>query len=138
MNDVNLLRNDLKLCKNELTSMKRDQTSKRCTRSMSQKMSDENNVDDPTGALFAAIKSRGSKKINNSSPKNNDPRQALFAAIKNNKNAGAAETDEETPSSDVLYSPGIDRLQKFLTHSKSLLSIAEKDQDAAVRACKVS
>jgi SOS response regulatory protein OraA/RecX len=136
MNDVNTLRNDLKLCKNELTSMKRDQSSKRFTRSMSQKMSDENYAEDPKGALFAAIKSRGSEKTN-PLPTHNDPRQALFAAIKSKKNADAAETDEESPSSDVLYSPGVHRLQKFLTHSKSILSIAEKDQDAAVRACKV-
>ncbi|KAL3815366.1 hypothetical protein ACHAXA_000753 [Cyclostephanos tholiformis] len=135
MNDMTSLRNDLKLCKNELTSMKRDQSSKRLTRSISKKMSDKSNVDDPKGALFDAIKSRGSK-MNRALSTNSDPRQALFAAIKNRKNADSAETDGESPLSDVQYSPGVHRLQKFLTHSKSILSIAEKDQDAAVRACK--
>ena len=134
MNEFNSLRNGYKLCKSELTSMKHDQSSKRLTRSTSKKIADENRVDNPRTALFAAIQSQGSKK---NAPSSNDPRQALFAAIKNKNNAETAETDEDSPASDVQYSPGVNRLQKFLNYSKSILSLAEKDQDVAVRACKV-
>ena len=114
--------------------MKQDQYSKRLTRSTTKKIADENKVNDPRTALFAAIQSQGSKK---NAPSSNDPRQALFAAIKNKNNAETAETDEDSPASDVQYSPGVNRLQKFLNYSKSILSLAEKDQDVAVRACKV-
>jgi hypothetical protein len=128
MNNLTLLRNDYKLCKSELTSMKRDQSSKRITRSMSKKIENEISInDDPRGALFAAIKSRSSKN------QDDDPRNALFAAIKNKQIPQSADTDEESPS----YTPGVHRLQIFLNESKSTLALAEKDQDAAIRACKV-
>lgn len=135
MNDLNSLRNDYKQCKSELTSMKRDQSSKRVTRSMSKKINNECYVDDPKGALFAAIKSRISQKTDVSST-SSDPRQALFAAIQNKKRPESAETDADSPTSDVQYTPGVHHLQKFLNYSKSILSLAENDQDGAVRACK--
>jgi hypothetical protein len=135
MNDMNSLRNNYKLCKSELTTMKRDQSSNGLTRSMSKKVSDK--VDDPRTALFAAIQSRGSKKNGESPSSISDPRQALFAAIKNKKSANNTETHGDSPASDVQYSPGVHRLQRFLNDSKSILSLAEKDQDAAIRACKV-
>ena len=130
------LRNDYKLCKTELASMKRDQSSKRVTRSMSKKIKDDSNDDDPRKALFAAIQSRGKPPP----PATSDPRQALFAAIKNKNNDESSDKEDasSTPSSDVKHSPGVQRLQKFLSHSKTILSLAERDQDAAVRACKVS
>ena len=128
MNNLTLLRNDFKLCKSELTSMKRDQSSKRLTRSMSKKIEDEISINDhPRGALFAEIKSRSSKN------EDDDPRNALFAAIKNKQIPQSADIDEESPS----YTPGVHRLQIFLNESKSTLALAEKDQDAAIRACKV-
>lgn len=139
MSDVNTLRNNYKLCKTELTSMKRDQSSKRVTRSMSKKIDEESKVaDDPRKALFAAIQSRGSKKEDESSP-SSDPRQALFDAIKNQKKGEPTNAGDgcSSPTSDVKYTPGVHRLQKFLIHSKAILAAAEKDQDAAVRACKV-
>ena len=110
--------------------MKRDQSSKRVTRSMSKKIKDESDVGDPRKALFAAIQSRGSSA--------SDPRQALFAAIKNKKKDESTDKDCTTQeSSNVKYTPGVHRLSKFLIQSKSMLSRAEKDQDAAIRACKV-
>lgn len=119
--------------------MKRDQSSKRVTRSMSKTIKDEGEVDDPRKALFAAIQSRGDpeKKKDVSPPP--DPRQALFAAIKNKNKEGGATSDKDgdTLPSDVTYTPGVHRLQKFLNHSKTALSLAERDQDAATRACKV-
>lgn len=128
MNNLTLLRNDYKLCKSELTSMKRDQSSKRLTRSMSKKIEDEISINDhPRGALFAEIKSRSSKY------EDDDPRNALFAAIKNKQIPQSADIDEESPT----YTPGVHRLQIFLNESKSTLALAEKDQDAAIRACKV-
>ena len=105
--------------------MKRDQSSKRVTRSMSKKIKDESDVGDPRKALFAAIQT-------------SDPRQALFAAIKNKKKDESTDKDCTTQeSSNVKYTPGVHRLSKFLIQSKSMLSRAEKDQDAAIRACKV-
>ena len=109
--------------------MKRDQSSKRVTRSMSKKIKDESDVGDPRKALFAAIQS---------TPETSDPRQALFAAIKNKKKDESTDKDCTTQeSSNVKYTPGVHRLSKFLIQSKSMLSRAEKDQDAAIRACKV-
>lgn len=102
--------------------MKRDQSSKRVTRSMSKKIKDESDVGDPRKAL----------------PETSDPRQALFAAIKNKKKDESTDKDCTTQeSSNVKYTPGVHRLSKFLIQSKSMLSRAEKDQDAAIRACKV-
>ncbi|KAL3785154.1 hypothetical protein ACHAW5_000186 [Stephanodiscus triporus] len=134
MNDMNSLRNNYELCKSELITMKRDQSSNSHTRSMSKKVSDK--VDDPRTALFAAIQSRGSKKNGESPSSSSDPRQALLAAIKNKKSADTTETHGESPASDVQYSPGVHRLQRFLNDSKSTLALVEKDQDAAIRACK--
>ena len=141
---MSTLRNDYKLCKTEVSSMKRDQSSKRVTRSMSKKIKDDGEVDnDPRKAMFAAIQSRGSQKKDDDSPpqspkSSGDPMQALFAAIKNKKNVETSpkEGDSEAPS-DVTYSSGVTRLQKFLSHSKTILSLAERDQDKAIRACKV-
>lgn len=115
--------------------MKRDQSSKRVTRSMSKKIKDESDVGDPRKALFAAIQSRGDASP---TPETSDPRQALFAAIKNKKKDESTDKDCTTQeSSNVKYTPGVHRLSKFLIQSKSMLSRAEKDQDAAIRACKV-
>jgi len=139
--EMTTLRNDYKLCKTELTSMKRDQSSKRVTRSMTKKIIDESEVGDPRKAMFAAIQARKAKHDSPQlePPVSADPRQALFAAITSKKNSATATSDnnDDSPaSSDVKYSPGVHRLQKFLSHSKTILSLAERDQDAAIRACK--
>ena len=107
--------------------MKRDQSSKRVTRSMSEKMKKESDK----AAMFAAIKSREMST-------NSDPRHALLAEIqKKKKDSTAAEsTHQSSTLSDVKYSPGVYRLQKYLTHAKAMLSLAERDQDAALRACR--
>lgn len=137
---MNTLRSDYKLCKNELASMKRDQSSKRVTRSMSKTMKDESEAADPRKALFAAIQSRSG--ATNESPKkkenNSDPRQALFSAIKNKKKdeTTGKDNDVDSPTS-VKHTPGVHRLSKFLIHSKSILCSAEKDQEGAIRGCKV-
>ena len=119
--------------------MKRDQSKKK-TSSMPKK-AHVDEVGDPRKTLFAAIQSRGSAK-EDESPKqeeSSDPRQALFAAI---KKKGEATKDNSSPtssssSSSVKYTPGVHRLSKFLIHSKSILCRAERDQDEAIRACKV-
>jgi len=139
MGDMRTLQKNYKLCKTELTSMKQDQSSKRVTRSMSKQIKDESVVD-PRNAMFAAIKSRGGSKGKNDSPKpaeSGDSRKALLGAILNKKKGAMADTDgDSSPSSDVKHSPGVHRLQDFLTHSKTMISLAEQDQDAAIRACK--
>lgn len=140
MGDMTTLRNNYKLCKTELSNMKRDQSSKRVTRSMSKKIKDESEVDDdPRKALFAAIHSLGSKEENPKSTDSADPREALFAAIKNRTKEETSDKDGDnsSPPSDVKHSPVVHRLSKFLTRSKLSLSLGEKDQDAAIRACKV-
>ncbi len=115
--------------------MKRDQSSKRVTRSMPKKIKNESEVDDPRKALFAAIQSR--KKEESPKKPHTDPRQALFAAIKNQTKGESPGKDCDSSASEVTHTPGVHRLQKFLSHSKSVLSMAERDQDAAIRACKV-
>ena len=61
----------------------------------------------------------------------------MLGAITNKKKGAMLDTDgDSSPSSDVKHSHGVHRLQEFLTHSK-ILSLAEQDQDAAIRACKV-
>jgi hypothetical protein len=130
---MNSLRKDYNLCKTELTKMKNDQSSKRVTRSMATKITDDSEVEDPRKALFAAIKARAPKEA--SAPPT-DPRQALFAAIKSRKQDTSVANDE-TNDSNTEYSPGVQRLQDFINHSKAILSLAESDQDAAIRACKV-
>ena len=128
---MNNLRKDYNLCKSELTKMKNDQSSKRVTRSMAKKINEESEVEDPRKALFAAIKARAPKE--DSPPA--DPRQALFAAIKSRKQD--VPQDNEVTDSNTDYSPGVKRLQGFLNHSKAVLSLADSDQDTAIRACKV-
>ena len=130
--EMNSLRKDYNLCKAELTKMKSDQSSKRVTRSMAKKINDESEVEDPRKALFAAIKARAPKE----EPPSADPRQALFAAIKNRKQ-DAQEDNAEANDSNTEYTPGVKRLQNFINHSKTVLSLADGDQDAAIRACKV-
>ncbi|EJK47036.1 hypothetical protein THAOC_34273 [Thalassiosira oceanica] len=135
--DLNTLRNDYKLCKAELSSLKRDQSSKKkSASSLPKKAKDQGEAGpDPRKALFAAIKSRGSQA--DAKPKAPpDPRQALFAAIKSKKDNTNAQ--EESIESNITYTPGVGKLQSFVDHSKSVLSFTEQDQDAAVRACKVS
>ena len=62
----------------------------------------------------------------------------MLGAITNKKKGAMSDTDgDSSPSSDVKHSPGVHRLQEFLTHSETILSLAEQDQDAAIRACKV-
>ena len=131
--EMNSLRKDYNLCKSELSKMKNDQSSKRVTRSMAKKIDDEGEVEDPRKALFAAIKARAPKE-EKAPPA--DPRQALFAAIKNRKQ-DTSEGSDETDTCKTEYTPGVQRLQDFLNHSKTVLSLAESDQDAAIRACKV-
>ena len=138
MGDMNTLQKNYKLCKTELTSMKRDQSSKRVTRSMSKQIKKEGEAEDPRKALFAALQSRGGAKEKEEPPKPADPRQAMFAAIKNQKKGVPESIDKDSDSSTVKYTPGVHRLQKFLDQSKTTLSLAERDQDAAIRACKVS
>ena len=130
---MNSLRKDYNLCKSELTKMKNDQSSKRVTRSMAKKINDESEVEDPRKALFAAIKARVPKETEEGTSV--DPRQVLFAAIKNRKQE-TSEGNNETDASNTDYTPGVQRLQDFLNHSKTVLSLADSDQDAAIRACK--
>jgi len=136
LGDMNTLRKDYKLCKTELASMKRDQSKKKA--SSMPKKANVDEVGDPRKALFAAIQSRGAKE--DDSPKqeeSSDPRQALFAAIKKKGEATKDDSSPTSSSSNVKYTPGVHRLSKFLIHSKSILCRAEKDQDEAIRACKV-
>lgn len=136
MNDMISLRNDYKLCTKELSSMRRDQRPKRLTKS-STKVAAGGEVNDPRKALFAAILSRGLKEDDtiNHPP---DTRKALFAAITKRKVDNDEESDDDSQETGVQYSSGVQRLQKFLIHSKSILSIADDDLDSAIRACKVS
>ena len=113
--------------------MKNDQSSKRVTRSMAKKIEKESEVEDPRKALFAAIKARATKESEDVSQV--DPRQALFAAIKSRKQSD--ELDDSNDVDNTEYSRGVERLQDFLNHSKAVLSLADRDQDEAIRACKV-
>merc|ERR1712194_181209 len=132
MGNMKTLQNDYKLCKTELTGMKRDQSSKRVTRSMTKTMKNESDQGDARQAMFAAIKSRGAP-----SPENSDPRQALFTAIQKKGSAVPDNTNGDSSATPKIKdSPGVHRLQQYLTHSKTILSLAERDQDAAIRACK--
>ncbi len=99
---------------------------------MTNKVDEESEVEDPRKALFAAIKSRVPKE--ETPPP--DPCQALFAAIKSRKENAPGDSID-TSGSNKDYTPGVQRLQDFLNHSKTVLSLANADQDAAVRACKV-
>lgn len=136
MNDIISLRNDFKLCTNELSKMKRDQRLKVLPKK-STKVANGSEADDPRKALFSAILSRGSKE-DDKVKQPPDPRKALFAAISKRKADSNEESDDDTADTGVEYTPGVHRLQKFLIHSKSILSIANDDLDSAIRACKVS
>jgi hypothetical protein len=136
MSDMISIRNDYKLCTKELASMKHDQRSKGLTKT-SMKVTKGGEVEDPRKAMFAAILSRGSKE-DGALKQPPDPRQALFAAIKSRQVDKDDGSDDDSSESGAEYTPGVHRLQKFLTHSKLILSIANEDLDAAIRACKVS
>ncbi len=135
MNDMISLRNDYKLCTKELSSMKRDQRSKGLTKTST--IAKGNDVEDPRKALFAAISSRGSKD-DDTLEQSPGPRKALFTAITKKKVDNDEEMDDDTSVPGVAYTPGVHRLQRFLIHSKTILSIADEDLDSAIRACKVS
>ncbi len=114
--------------------MKKDQTPKPAKGTQRKKI--EGEAADPRKALFAAIQSRGTND-DDSSPKPTpvDPRQALFAAI---KNKGADASTASTPGANVKYSRGVKRLESFIWKAEASLSLTERDQSAALRACKVS
>eukprot|EP00986_Skeletonema_menzelii_P006793 scaffold2578_cov136-Skeletonema_menzelii.AAC.9 len=129
--DVSTLRKNYQLCKTELNRMKEDQAPKPA-KGIQKKNEDE--AVDPRKALFAAIQNRGASGDESSSkPPNVDPRQALFAAI---KNKGADASNTSAPSSNVKYSRGVKRLESFIWKAESSLSATERDQGAAIRACK--
>ena len=88
--------------------------------------------------LTSMKRDQSSKREEEEPPKPADTRQAMFAAIKNQKKGVPESIDKDSDSSTVKYTPGVHRLQKFLDQSKTTLSLAERDQDAAIRACKVS
>ena len=96
----------------------------------------EGEAADPRKALFAAIQNRDANGNDGSTkPAPVDPRQALFAAI---KNKGAEASNTSAPSSNVKYSRGVKRLESFIWKAEASLSLTERDQGAAIRACKVS
>ena len=114
--------------------MKKDQTPKPAKGTQKKKIEAE--AADPRKALFAAIQSRGTNDDGSSpEPAPVDPRQALFAALKN-KGADASTTN--TPGANVKYSRGVKRLESFIWKAEASLSLTERDQSAALRACKVS
>lgn len=135
MNDIISLRDDFKLCTNELSKMKRDQRLQVLPKT-STKAANGSERDDPRKALFSAILSRSEEGDKLKLPP--DPRKALFAAITKRKADNDDESDDDTADPGVEYTPGVHRLQKFLIHSKSILSIANDDLDSAIRACKVN
>eukprot|EP00984_Skeletonema_dohrnii_P032541 scaffold26886_cov96-Skeletonema_dohrnii-CCMP3373.AAC.1 len=130
--DVNTLRKNYQLCKTELSSMKKDQAPKPA-KGIPKKMN-EGEAADPRKALFAAIQRRGANDDDNSAkPPPADPRQALFAAI---KNKGADASTTTAPGSNIKYSRGVKRLESFIWKAEASLSLTERDQGAALRACK--
>ena len=117
--------------------MKKDQAPK--TTQSVQKKENVGEAADPRKALFAAIQARGANDGDSSSnkpPAPVDPRQALFAAIKNKGNESSNNTD--TPATNVEYSRGVKRLENFLWKADKTFSQTERDQNAAIRACRVS
>jgi hypothetical protein len=114
--------------------MKKDQSLKPAKGTQRKKI--EGEAADPRKALFAAIQSIGTND-DDSSPKPTpvDPRQARFAAI---KNKGAEASTTSTPGANVKYSRGVKRLESFIREAEDSLSFTERDQNAALRACKVS
>ena len=116
--------------------MKKDQAPK-TTKSVRKKENVEEAAD-PRKALFAAIQARGASDGDSSSkpPAPVDPRQALFAAIKNKGNESSNTAD--APANNVEYSRGVKRLESFLWKADKTFSQTERDQNAAIRACRVS
>lgn len=116
--------------------MKKDQAPK-ATKSF-QKKENLGGAADPRKALFAAIQARGTNDGDSSSkpPAPVDPRQALFAAIKNKGNESSNTAD--APATNVEYSRGVKRLESFLWKADKTFSQTERDQNAAIRACRVS
>lgn len=114
--------------------MKKDQAPKpaKCI----PKKIDEGEAADPRKALFAAIQKRSTNGDDNLSkpPAPLDPRQALFSAIKSK----GADASASAPTSNVKYSRGVKKLDSFLWKAEATLSLTERDQNAAIRACKVS
>ena len=126
---VNTLRKNYQLCKTELNSMKKDQAPKPAKDAQKK---DEGEAVDPRKALFAAIQNRGTNGDESSSkPAPVDPRKALFVF-------GAEASNASIPSSNVKYSRGVKRLESFIWKAEASLSLTERDQGAAIRACKVS
>ncbi len=116
--------------------MKKDQAPK-TTKSV-QKKENVREAADPRKALFVAIQARGAEDGDSSSkpPVPVDPRQALFAAIKNKGNESSNNAD--APATNVEYSRGVKRLESFLWKADKTFSQTERDQNAAIRACRVS
>ena len=116
--------------------MKKDQAPK-TTKSV-QKKENLGGAADPRKALFASIQARGADDGDSSSkpPAQVDPRQALFAAIKNKGNESSNTAD--APATNVEYSRGVKRLESFLWKADKTFSQTERDQNAAIRACRVS
>ena len=116
--------------------MKKDQAPK--TTQSVQKKENVGEAADPRKTLFAAIQARGASDGDSSSkpPAPVDPRQALFAAI---KNKGAEPSNNVVaPATNVEYSRGVKRLESFLWKADKTFSQTERDQNAAIRACRVS
>lgn len=114
--------------------MKRDQAPKPA-KSIANKTNEVESAD-PRKALFAAIQKRGANVDNNLSNPPIDPRQALFAAIKNKGADNSNNTSVATPY--VKYSRGVKKLESFIWKAEATLSLTEREQGAAIRACKVS
>jgi hypothetical protein len=115
--------------------MKKDQAPKT---TKNEKKGNLGEAADPRKALFAAIQARGTNDGDSSSkpPAPIDPRQALFAAIKNKGNESSNNAD--APATNVEYSRGVKRLESFLWKADKTFSQTERDQNAAIRACRVS
>ncbi len=103
--------------------MKKDQAPKPAKGAQKKKI--EGEAADPRKASFAATPK----------PAPVDPRQALFPDI---KNEGADASATNTPASNVKYLRGVKRLESFISEAEASLSLTERDQNAALRACKVS
>lgn len=131
---MNTLRQNYQLCKTELSNMKRDQAPKPA-KSIANKTNEVESAD-PRKALFAAIQKRGANVDNNLSKPPVDPRQALFAAIKNKGADNSNNTSVATPY--IKYSRGVKKLESFIWKAEATLSLTEREQGAAIRACKVS
>ena len=112
---VNLLKKMLELCKGELNLMKNDQAPK--APESVQKKDNLGEAADPKTALFAAIQARGAADGNSSSKLPQVP-------VSSNNN--------------VKYSPGVKKLEIFLSEADETFSETEMAQNAAIDLCKVS